>query len=235
MECLHVGEQLQVRLLGERQEVAQVVLMPGQTLLTFSDVLLYCSPSLHLTKSRAWRTSRPLISLSSPSLQYLGLSHPFTSPILALSPSLSHDELVVFQPALLCVYQLLPKPSLLPNYISLQGEGTVLIQRTSTIIEKSLGQGETFIVKSNCLVAFTGSTKVENTPKSMEFPWPLRPKKWRTVLCTGPGTVYISGEDREESGVVLTSADIKAIASLVIVMLCLVWVERVIGGSGDTF
>lgn len=231
LECLHVSDRLHLTLLGDSQEVAQVVLLPGQSLLTYSDSVLYSSPHLVLSPSQAWASARPLLaaSVSSSSLQYLGLSRPFSSSILALNPANLCDDLVVLQSALLCVFQLEPKASPLSGYLELKGTtGTAVIQQSCLIIEKALGAGESMLVNSRCLVAFTASTKVEK-PEKQSLDWTLKPSKWSVLQCTGPGVVYMGAEEREGRKLELTSADVRAIASLVIVMLCLAVLQHTLG------
>lgn len=234
LECFHVAERLHLILLGDCQEVAQILLLPGQTLLTFSDSVLYSSSQIVLEHSRAWRSARPLLTaaVSSGAVQYLGLSRPFSSPILAIDPANLCDDLVVLQSALLCVFQLDPAAATLPGYICLKGNGTALLQQSSQIIEKALGSGESILVNSRCLLAFTGKTSVEKAEKQ-GLDSSLQPRKWSVLQCTGPGVVYMGGEERVCRKVELTSADIRAIASLLIVMLCLVVLQHTLGLDSD--
>ena len=235
LECFHVSDRLHLTLLGDSQEVAQILLLPGQTVLTFSDSVLYSSPQVVLEHSRAWASARTLLTaaVSSGVVQYLGLSRPFSSPILAIDPANLCDDLVVLQSALLCVFQLEPAAVPFPGYICLQGSGTALLQQSSQIIEKALGSGESILVNSRCLLAFTGNTTVEK-PEKQSLDSALQPSKWSVLQCTGPGVVYMGGEERICRKLELTSADIRAIASLIIVMLCLVVLQHTLGLDSES-
>ncbi len=235
LECFHVSDRLHLTLLGDSQEVAQILLLPGQAVLTFSDSVLYSSPQVVLKHSRAWVSTRTLLTaaVSAESVQYLGLSRPFSSPILAIDPANLCDDLVVLQSALLCVFQLEPAAAPLPGYICLKGSGTALLQQSSQIIEKALGSGESILINSRCLLAFTGSTIVEK-PEKQSLDSALQPSKWSVLQCTGPGVVYMGGEERVGRKLELTSADVRAIASLIIVMLCLVVLQHTLGLDSES-
>lgn len=99
MEHLVCTPEVQLNLLGAKQNTAQILLRPSQSLTLDLQYFLYCSAGILFdqeqsrsevkqARGRKGKTARRVLFSGSGHLEYVGMGQPSAGPILVLNPAL---------------------------------------------------------------------------------------------------------------------------------------------------